>query len=225
MAKTQFAMQPIEEDTEVSAAQLKQYNRAASVFFKPQESDGDEHSHASEGWGRGILADVKRTVGTHWWSEMKNFNVKTIGVSFFLFVAVIAPSITFGAVYSKRTNGFMGPVELLLGTAWCGVFYSLVSGMPMMINGATGPVLTFQAVSYELSKQIDVPFLTFNAWVGLWVAFYMLLAAFFDLNRFIKYASRFTDEVSQLLLLISRSPFFSNTTAGLCGAHYLYIYL
>lgn len=55
-----------------------------------------------------------------------------MGVSFFLFIAVIAPSITFGAVYAKRTNNHMGAVELLLATAWCGIFYSLVSGMPMV---------------------------------------------------------------------------------------------
>lgn len=71
----------------------------------------------------------------------------------------------------------------------------------MMINGGTGPVLTFQAVTYELSKQWDVPFLSFNAWIGLWVAFYMLLSAFFDLNRFIQYATRFTDEIFAFLII------------------------
>lgn len=71
----------------------------------------------------------------------------------------------------------------------------------MMINGATGPVLTFQAVTYELSNTLGVPFLTFNAWIGLWVAAYMLLAAFVDLNRFIKYATRFTDEIFAFLIV------------------------
>ena len=54
-------------------------------------------------WGRGIVADFKRTVGTNWVKEMTNFNTKTIAVSFFLFIAVIAPTITFGAVYAKAT--------------------------------------------------------------------------------------------------------------------------
>lgn len=70
-----------------------------------------------------------------------------------------------------------------------------------MINGGTGPVLTFQAITYELSKNLDVPFLTFNAWIGLWVAFYMFLSAFFDLNRYIKYATRFTDEIFAFLII------------------------
>ena len=70
-----------------------------------------------------------------------------------------------------------------------------------MINGATGPALTFQAVTYELSNTLGVPFLTFNAWIGLWVAAYMVLAAFVDLNRFIKYATRFTDEIFAFLIV------------------------
>lgn len=38
-----------------------------------------------------------------------------------------------------------------------------------MINGGTGPVLAFSGVLYKLAETIGVPFLTFNAWVGLWV--------------------------------------------------------
>lgn len=69
-----------------------------------------------------------------------------------------------------------------------------------MINGGTGPVLAFCGVLYKLSQSLDVPFLTFNAWVGLWVAFYMFLAAVFNLNKIIKYATRFTDEIFALLI-------------------------
>ena len=69
-----------------------------------------------------------------------------------------------------------------------------------MINGGTGPVLAFSGVLYKLSESIGVPFLTFNAWVGLWVTLYMVLAAVFDLNKLIKYATRFTDEVFALLI-------------------------
>ena len=167
-------------------------------------TDGHGHSAAgniSHSWGRGIIYDFNTTIRKYWFTELINFNTKTIAVSLFLFIAVIAPSITFGAVYAKRTNNYMGAVELLLGTAWCGIFYSLTSGMPMMINGGTGPVLTFQAVTYELSKNWDIPFLTFNAWIGIWVSIYMLLSAFFDLNRFIKYATRFTDEIFAFLII------------------------
>ncbi len=129
-----------------------------------QETDnghGHGHGHGGDnGYGKGIIKDFKQTVGTWWVKEMVNFNTKTIAVSIFLFIAVIAPCITFGAVYAKRTNNAIGASELLLATAWCGIFYALVGGMPLMINGATGPVLTFQALLFSLSKNLDVPFLT-----------------------------------------------------------------
>ena len=128
------------------------------------QKDNPHHAHGdapSGGWGKGIVSDFRTTVQKHWCQEMTNFNTKTIAVSFFLFIAVIAPCITFGAVYAKQTNNAIGASELLLSTAWCGIFYSLVSGMPLMINGATGPVLTFQAILASLSeKQLKVPFLT-----------------------------------------------------------------
>lgn len=104
-----------------------QLNRATSAFFPEYElrqrqrdaknklvqdnnDDADDHHHNDDepqSWGKGIVADFSRTVGQHVGSEFTNFNSKTVAVSFFLFIAVIAPSITFGAVYAKRTNNYM----------------------------------------------------------------------------------------------------------------------
>jgi len=53
-----------------------------------------------------------------------------------------------------------------------------------------------------MSKSIGVPFLTFNAWVGLWVALYLVVGAFVDLNKIIQYATRFTDEIFALLISV-----------------------
>jgi len=150
--------------------------------------------------GQGIVEDFKQTIGTHWLKEMINFNQKTIAVSFFLFFAAIAPAITFGAIYAKVTNNYIGAVEMIAATAWCGIFYALFGGMPIMINGGTGPVLAFTGVLYKLSKSLDVSFLTFNAWVGLWVCVYMILASIFHWNAMIAYATRFTDEIFALLI-------------------------
>ena len=145
--------------------------------------------------GRGIVQDVRQTLGTWWVKEMTNFNFKTVAISFFVYLACIAPAITFGAMYTKLTGGWMGASEMILATAWCGIVYALIGGQPMMINGGTGPVLAFANVIYELSVSLEVPFLTLNAWVGIWVGVYMLVAALVDLNRFIHMCTRFTDEV------------------------------
>jgi len=187
---------------------------------------GQTNHHGDEGptgCGRGVVKEFKRTVGTWWVAEMTNFNQKTIAVSFFIFFAAVAPAITFGAVYAKSTNNYIGPVEMLTATAWCGIAYALLGGQPMvsppvlrivvshvslmifknapqMINGGTGPVLAFTTVLYNMSGTLGVPFLTLNAWTGLWVCVFLLIAAFVDLNRIMKHATRFTDEIFAMLI-------------------------
>jgi hypothetical protein len=83
-------------------------------------------------WGRGIISDMKRTIGTHWLNEMRNFNHKTVAVTFLMFISVIAPTLTFGAVYGKVTNNHIGAIETILATAWIGVAYSFIGGMPLV---------------------------------------------------------------------------------------------
>jgi hypothetical protein len=83
-------------------------------------------------WGRGIISDMKSTVGTHWLEEMRNLNHKTIAVTLLLFISVIAPTLTFGAVYGKVTENHIGAIETILATAWIGVAYSLIGGMPIV---------------------------------------------------------------------------------------------
>lgn len=52
-----------------------------------------------------------------------------------------------------------------------------------------------------MSDNMDVPFLTLNAWVSVWLLIYALLSAFFDLTRVVRLATRFTDEVFALLIV------------------------
>jgi hypothetical protein len=83
-------------------------------------------------WGRGIVHDIKTTVATHWRSEITNFNQKTVAVTFLLFISVIAPTLTFGAVYGKVTENNIGAIETIMGSAWVGITYALIGGMPIV---------------------------------------------------------------------------------------------
>jgi len=111
---------------------MKMETEAKTNEAIPEEED-DHHPERQPFIGQGIIADFRRTVGTHWCSELKvNGQNATkvrqwqgdqgvnpvlsihshccspshaltlllqqiLAVSFFLFIAVIAPSITFGA--------------------------------------------------------------------------------------------------------------------------------
>ena len=101
--------------------------------YEPGELDGHHHEDEGSGnCGRAIVREFKRTVGTWWVKEMTNFNQKTVAVSFFIYFAAMAPAITFGAVYAKSTNNYIGPVEMITATAWCGILYALIGGQPMV---------------------------------------------------------------------------------------------
>lgn len=80
------------------------------------------------------------------------------------------------------------------------IMLSLQSTSLQMINGGTGPVLEFSEILYSMSERLDVPFLTFNAWIGLWVCIYMIIAAFVNLNKIITYCTKFTDEIFSFLI-------------------------
>jgi hypothetical protein len=91
-----------------------------------------DHAGEPQRWGKGIIQDFKRTVGTHWVKEMTNFNQKTVAVTLFIYIAAIAPTVTFGAVYGRSTKNYMGAIELMLASGWYGMTYALIGGMPMV---------------------------------------------------------------------------------------------
>jgi len=77
-------------------------------------------------------------------------------------------------------------------------------------------------VIYDLSKNIGVPFLTFYAWVSIWTFVYTTICAFFDLTRYVKLATRFTDDIFALLIV---SIFILNAVGSPFGAGGLLRYL
>jgi hypothetical protein len=88
-------------------------NKAAEEPVLPDNKDlvegaGEVHMAAPQYWGRGIVNDIRSTVGTHWFKEMINFNQKTIAVTLLMFITIISPTLTFGAVYGKSTNNEIG---------------------------------------------------------------------------------------------------------------------
>jgi hypothetical protein len=87
---------------------------------------------AGRPWGRGIWMDFKETTGTYWWKEVKNFNQKTIGVALLMFISIIAPTLAFGASYSKASGNYIGAIETILATSYMGMAMALLSGMPLV---------------------------------------------------------------------------------------------
>jgi hypothetical protein len=132
---------------------------------------------------------------------MINFNQKTVAVSMLMFISVVAPTLTFGAVYGTVTNNEIGAVETILATSWVGCTYAVFGGMPMAVIGSTGPILIMTTALKSMAEGFDVPFRTFYAWVSVWILIYTSVAGFFDLTRFVRLATRFTDDAFALLIV------------------------
>jgi hypothetical protein len=62
-------------------------------------------------------------------------------------------------------------------------------------------MLAISTAVYDLAGSLDVPVLTFNAWVSIWLLIYVVICTFFDLTRYVKLATRFTDDIFAFLIV------------------------
>ena len=148
----------------------------------------------------GLLADIGRR-WPHYGADFRDgFHPKAVSSTLFLFFACIAPAITFGGVMAVSTGGQIGPVEMLAASAFCGVAYALFSGQPLIILGGTGPMLIFTVILYNLCRELQIPFLPAYAWVGIWIAVFLIVMAVTDSSALMRYFTRFIDEIFAALI-------------------------
>ncbi len=98
----------------------------------------------------GLIREVKRKT-QHYSSDFKEgLNLRCAMAVVFIFFATLAPTITFGGLLGKKTDGWLGVQETLISTALCGILFALCSGQPLIIVGTTGPILVFEQATYEV---------------------------------------------------------------------------
>lgn len=68
--------------------------------------------------------------------------------------------------------------------------------------GSTGPVLVFETILFNFSKQYEIDYIGFRAWVGLWTALILVLIVLTDCSALVKYITRFTEESFASLIAI-----------------------
>jgi hypothetical protein len=84
-------------------------------------------------------------------SDFKDgFNLHSLWVTIFLYFSVFAPNIAFGGLLAEKTEQWLGVSEVILGTCVCGILFGFLSGQPLIIIGATGPVLVFEQTVYQV---------------------------------------------------------------------------
>ena len=88
---------------------------------------------------QGLLGDLRRK--SRWYlSDLRDgFNLQCLAAFFFMYFAVLAPTIAFGGLLGEITHNQIGVMEALVGSSLVGVMYALLSGQPLSIMGITGP--------------------------------------------------------------------------------------
>jgi len=150
----------------------------------------------------GIKADIARGM-PHYISDFTDgLRAKSLASIVFMFFACLAPAVTFGGFMGVETDGAIGAPEMLIATAFCGLAYALLAGGPLIILGGIGPLLIFTIILYQLSVDIGQGenFLGVYGWVGIWTSFLTILLAVTNASNWMRYFTRFTDEIFSALM-------------------------
>lgn len=120
-----------------------------------EDSPGEEHG-ADEALAKtgvlfgGLMKDIKRKAPFYLSDYKDCLSLQCVSSYFFLYFAIITPVITFGGLWADATQNRIAAMESIFGAAISGFVYHLFSGQPLTIIGATGPILVFDTIVYQL---------------------------------------------------------------------------
>lgn len=146
----------------------------------------------------GLYRDIKSIFNPRRiWSDIRDgINIHCFFVTFFVFFACLGPTLIFGGLYGEKTKQMIGEIETLMGSFVFGVIFSIFGGQPLMFIGASGPLLIFDQIIFQISEEIvHIDFLKFRAWIGIWLGLFLLIVVAFDLSFLVRYFTRFSEEI------------------------------
>jgi solute carrier family 4 (anion exchanger) protein 1 len=176
--------------------------QVSPTLVAPSVAQHEEHIALFGPFGKGLMEDLKTKLPWYWSDIADGFQIKTIITVLYLFWGAIANAVAFGALLGASTDGEMGATETLLATAVLGMLYPLLCGQPLTIMGSTGPIASYIIALRTLGNAVGVKFLPFYAWSGLFLSFFLFLAAMFSLSNAIRKVTRFTEELFSVLVSV-----------------------
>lgn len=174
-------------------------------------ADGPEHDPAGDReeqlkkTGRfcgGLINDIKRRAPWYWSDFKDALNPQCIASVIFIYFACLTPIITFGGLMGTKTGKNMAAMEQILAGGIGGVLFSLFGGQPLIILGATGPMLVFEEILYTFCESSGIDYLPFRLWIGIWTMLYCFILVITDASAFVRYFTRFTEESFATLIAL-----------------------
>lgn len=179
------------------ARRRKMAKAALAAVAEEQEIDPLERTGSFCG---GLVEDIKRRAKVYLSDFKDGLNLQCLLTSIFLYFSVFAPNVAFGSLLDKKTDGWLGVSEVILATCMCGILFGLLAGQPLIIIGATGPVLVFEQTIYEFCNVYKVEFLPWRCWIGFWVMMILFGVVALEGCFLVRYFTRFTEEIFACLI-------------------------
>ncbi|XP_069834393.1 electrogenic sodium bicarbonate cotransporter 1 isoform X3 [Dendropsophus ebraccatus] len=142
----------------------------------------------------GLVEDIKRKAPFFASDFYDGLSIQSLSAMLFIYLGTVTNAITFGGLLGDATDNMQGVLESFLGTAVSGAVFCLFAGQPLTILSSTGPVLVFERLLFNFSKDNSFDYLEFRLWIGLWSAFLCLILVATDASSLVKYFTRFTEE-------------------------------
>ncbi|XP_051533575.1 electrogenic sodium bicarbonate cotransporter 1 isoform X2 [Myxocyprinus asiaticus] len=154
---------------------------------------GDELKMTGKFCG-GLILDVKRKLPFFASDFYDALHIQSLSAILFIYLGTVTNAITFGGLLGDATENMQGVLESFVGTALTGAVFCLLSGQPLTILSSTGPVLVFERLLFNFSKDNNFDYLEFRLWIGLWSGFMCLILVATDASFLVQYFTRFTEE-------------------------------
>ncbi|XP_050949102.1 electrogenic sodium bicarbonate cotransporter 1 isoform X2 [Labeo rohita] len=142
----------------------------------------------------GLILDVKRKLPFYASDFYDALHIQSLSAILFIYLGTVTNAITFGGLLGDATENMQGVLESFLGTALTGAVFCMFAGQPLTILSSTGPVLVFERLLFNFSKDNNFDYLEFRLWIGLWSAFLCLVLVATDASFLVQYFTRFTEE-------------------------------
>ncbi|XP_075879143.1 electrogenic sodium bicarbonate cotransporter 4 [Nelusetta ayraudi] len=142
----------------------------------------------------GLYLDIKRKLPFVPSDFYEGFHIQSISAVLFIYLGCITNAITFGGLLGDATDNYQGVMESFLGTALAGSVFCLFSGQPLIILSSTGPILIFEKLLFEFSKNNGIDYMELRLWIGIHSCLQCFILVATDASFIIKYMTRFTEE-------------------------------
>uniref|UniRef100_A0A8C5HX57 Anion exchange protein n=1 Tax=Gouania willdenowi TaxID=441366 RepID=A0A8C5HX57_GOUWI len=154
----------------------------------------DEEMPVQHDFCGGLYRDIKRKLPWLPSDFYEGFHIQTISAVLFIYLGCITNAITFGGLLGDATDNYQGVMESFLGTALAGSVFCLFGGQPLIILSSTGPILIFEKLLFDFSKNNNIDYMELRLWIGIHSCLQCFILVATDASYIIKYMTRFTEE-------------------------------